>query len=95
MQDTGGGAKGFMKNKIEYTDEPLGRLSVIEGFLPPPEELVLRRNHVKATISLSKSSVDFFKKEAGKRRTSYQAMIRRLIDLYAAQYEKRFKRRSL
>ena len=83
-----------MKNKIEYTDEPLGQLSVIEDFLPPPDELVLRRDHVKVTISLSKSSVDFFKKEAGKRRTSYQAMIRRLIDLYAAQYEKRLKRRS-
>jgi hypothetical protein len=71
VQGTGGGAKGFMKNKIEYTDEPLGKLSVIEDFLPPPEELVLRRDHVKVTISLSKSSVDFFKKEAGKRQTSY------------------------
>ena len=77
-----------MKNKIKYTDEPLGRLSVINDFLPPPEELVLRQDQVKVTISLSKSSVDFFKKEAGKRRTSYQAMIRRLIDLYAARYEK-------
>ena len=84
-----------MKNKIEYTNEPLGKLSVIEDFLPPPEELVLRRDQVKVTISLSKSSVDFFKKEAGKRRISYQAMIRRLIDLYAAQYEKRLKGRSL
>ena len=95
MQATGGGANGFMKNKIKYTDESLGRLSVVKDFLPPPEELVLRRDHVKVTIALSKSSVDFFKKEAGKRRTSYQAMIRRLIDLYAAQYEKRLKRRSL
>lgn len=84
-----------MKSKIEYTDEPLGKLRVIKDFLPPPEELVLRQDHVKVTIALSKSSVDFFKKEAGKRQTSYQAMIRRLIDLYAAQYEKRFKRRSL
>ena len=94
MQATGGGANGFMKNKIKYTDEPLGRLSVVKDFLPPPDELVLRRDHVKVTIALSKSSVDFFKKEAGKRRTSYQAMIRRLIDLYAAQYEKRLKGRS-
>ena len=94
MQDTGGGAKGFMKNTIKYTNEPLGQLRVVKDFLPPPDELVLRRDHVKVTISLSKSSVDFFKKEAGKRRTSYQAMIRRLIDLYAAQYEKRLKGRS-
>ena len=83
-----------MKNKITYTDEPLGKVSVIKDFLPPPGELVFRRDHVKVTTSLSKSSVDFFKKEAKKRHTSYQAMIRRLIDLYAAQYEKRLKGRS-
>ncbi len=29
-----------MKNKIKYTDEPLGRLSVVKDFLPSPEELV-------------------------------------------------------
>lgn len=33
-----------MKGKIKYTDKPLGQLSVIEDFLPPPEELVLRRD---------------------------------------------------
>lgn len=33
-----------MKNKIEYTDEPLGKLRVLEDFLSPPEELVLRRD---------------------------------------------------
>jgi hypothetical protein len=33
-------------------------------------------------MSLSKSSVDFFKKEARKHHTSYQAMIRRLLVLY-------------
>lgn len=83
-----------MKNKITYTDEPLGKLRVIKDFLPPPDGLVLRRDHVKVTMSLNKSSVDFFKKEARKRHTSYQAMIRRLIDLYAAQYAKRLKGRS-
>lgn len=83
-----------MKNKITYTDELLGKVSVIKDFLPPPDGLVLRRDHVKVTMSLNKSSVDFFKKEARKRHTSYQAMIRRLIDLYAAQYAKRLKGRS-
>ena len=83
-----------MKNKITYTDELLGKLRVIKDFLPPPDGLVLRRDHVKVTMSLNKSSVDFFKKEARKRHTSYQAMIRRLIDLYAAQHAKRLKGRS-
>ena len=83
-----------MKNKITYTDELLGKLRGIKDFLPPPDGLVLRRDHVKVTMSLNKSSVDFFKKEARKRHTSYQAMIRRLIDLYAAQHAKRLKGRS-
>jgi len=77
-----------MKSKIKYTDEPMGELRVIRDFLPPPDRLVLKEENVKITISLKKSSVDFFKKEAQKRRTSYQRMIRRVIDWYAAQYQK-------
>jgi predicted DNA binding CopG/RHH family protein len=52
----------------------------------PPSRLVLREDNVKVTISLSKASVVFFKKQAKEHGTSYQRMIRRLIDLYAAQY---------
>jgi len=59
---------------------------VVEDFLPPPEELVFKEENVKVTISLSKSSVDFFKREAKKHRTPYQKMIRKLLDLYAAQH---------
>jgi len=40
---------------------------------------------VKVTISLSKLSVDFFKKEAKQYNTQYQKMIRRLLGEYAAQ----------
>jgi hypothetical protein len=79
--------EGFMKSKIKYADEPMGRLRVIRDFLPPPEQLVPRENKVKITISLSKSSIDFFKKEAKRNRTSYQKMIRRLVDAYASQYQ--------
>ena len=77
-----------MKSKIKYTDEPMGELRVIKDFLPPPDQLVLKEENVKITISLKKSSVEFFKKEAQKRRTSYQKMIRRVIDWYASQYQK-------
>ena len=77
-----------MKNKIEYTDESMGELRIVKDFLPPPDQLVLREDNVKVTISLSKGSVTFFKKEAEKRRTSYQKMIRRVIDLYTSQYQK-------
>jgi hypothetical protein len=77
-----------MKKKIKYTDEQMGEARVIRDFLPPPEKLVLRESNVKITISLSKASVDFFKKEAKKHSTSYQKMIRRVIDVYTEKYKK-------
>jgi len=84
------GEKGgkFMKNKIEYTDEPMGEMRIVKDFLPPPDQLVLKEDNVKVTISLSKASVTFFKREAEKRRTSYQKMIRRVIDFYTSHYQK-------
>ncbi|MCZ6548302.1 MAG: CopG family transcriptional regulator, partial [Deltaproteobacteria bacterium] len=51
-----------------------------------PEDLVFKEENIKVTMSLSKSSVEFFKREAKKHRTQYQKMIRRLLDLYAAQH---------
>jgi predicted DNA binding CopG/RHH family protein len=66
----------------------MGRLKVIKDFLPPPEQLVLKEENVKVTIALNKSSIEFFKREAQRYHTSYQKMIRRLIDLYAAQHKK-------
>jgi predicted DNA binding CopG/RHH family protein len=79
---------GFMKNRIKYTDEPMGKLTLINDFLPKPEQLVLKEENVKITISLNRSSVDFFKQKAKEYHTSYQKMIRRLIDWYASQQQK-------
>jgi predicted DNA binding CopG/RHH family protein len=76
------------KTKIKYTEEPMGNLRVIKDFLPPPDRLVLKEEKVKVTISLSKASIEFFKKEAKKHRTSYQKMIRWVIDFYTSQYQK-------
>ncbi len=73
-----------MKKKTHYTDEPLGDLQVVKDFLPPPEQLILKEDNVKVTISLSRSSLDFFKREARRNRISYQKMIRRVVDLYSA-----------
>jgi predicted DNA binding CopG/RHH family protein len=76
-----------MKTKINYTDEPIGEVQVIQDFLPSPDKLAFKEDQVKVTIGLSKSSVDFFKQEAKKHHTPYQKMIRRLLDLYAAQHQ--------
>ena len=77
-----------MKNKIEYAEEPMGDLRIIRDFLPPPDQLVMKEDNIKVTISLKKSSVSFFKKEAKRHNTSYQKMIRQVIDWYASHYEK-------
>ena len=82
--DIGGRGKKYMKAKMEYTNEPMGKVKVISDFLPSPEELALKDETVKVTIALSKTSVDFFKNEAKKYNTQYQKMIRRLLDEYTA-----------
>lgn len=74
------------KRKTKYTDEPIGRIKIVHDFLPKPKDLVLKEETTKITISLTKSSVDFFKSEADKLHTNYQAMIRTLLDKYASHY---------
>jgi predicted DNA binding CopG/RHH family protein len=88
VPDTGGKGGRFMKSKIKYTNEPMGDLKVLKDFLPKPEQLALKEENVKITISLNKSSVDFFKRKAKEQHTSYQKMIRKLIDWYATQHKK-------
>ncbi len=76
-----------MKRKTRYRDEPLGKLEIVSDFLPPPEKLVLRDDGVKVTISLSKHSVDFFKRYAALSKVPYQKMIRSLLDGYVKHHE--------
>ena len=86
--DIGGKERRYMKSKIKYSDEPMGKLKVVNDFLPPPEQLVLKEDNVKVTIALKRSSVEFFKKEAKKHRTSYQKMIRQLVYWYTSHHQK-------
>jgi len=60
----------------------MGELEVLIDFLPSSSELAFREDGVKVTLSLSKSSVYFFKSEAAKHQTQYQRMIRHLLDSY-------------
>lgn len=71
------------KQKIKYTDEPIGRLRIVKDTLPSPEELMLSEEKQRITLELTKSSLDSFKKFAQKNNASYQVMIRRLVDFYA------------
>lgn len=72
-----------MSAKIKYTDEDLGEVRVVKDFLPPIEELALKEDTVKVTISLSRFSVEFFKDAAEQHQTQYQKIIRKLLDEYA------------
>ena len=74
-----------MKKKIKYTDEPMN-YKVVKDFLPPPSELVAKEDAIKITITLNKSSVEFFKNNAEKHHTKYQKMIRSVLDQYANVY---------
>jgi len=46
----------------------IGEVKVVADFLPPPDQLALADDTVKVTLSLTRQSVDFFKREAKKRR---------------------------
>lgn len=86
MPDTGVKERNIMKTKRFDKDMPVGKLTRVKDFLPPPEKLVMPQRTVKVTIILNKSSVDFFKNQASKHRGKYQKMIRNLIDQYVMRY---------
>jgi predicted DNA binding CopG/RHH family protein len=71
------------KKAVRHSTGEIGQLRVVKDFLPRPEELALKDNNVKVTLSLSRRSVDFFKREAKRHRVPYQRMIRALVDKYA------------
>lgn len=74
-----------MKRKTDL-DMPIGKLTKVDDFLPPPEKLTLPRDDVKITLALSRRSIDFFKSQARRNHTKYQRMIREVVDLYASHY---------
>lgn len=78
-----------MKNQsVEYSKGEMGAVKIIKDFLPRPSELVMTDDNVKMTLSLSRRSIDFFKREAKKQSVPYQKMIRALVDGYAGRARK-------
>ena len=75
-----------MRKRIKYTDEPMN-FEVIGDFLPPPEKFALKEENVRITITLSKASMEFFKKHAKRTHGHYQTMIRRVLDYYVTHYQ--------
>ncbi len=73
-----------MNKPIQYSNEPLGDIEFIPDFLPSPEELALKTQNTKVTISLSSESVAYFKAAAEKHHMQYQKIIRQLLDEYVS-----------
>jgi len=72
-----------MKKRTQYTDGLVGDYEIVDDFLPPPELLIRKQEHIRVTINLNKSSVGYFKKIARTGHTRYQKIIRNLLDHYA------------
>jgi predicted DNA binding CopG/RHH family protein len=80
-----------MNKKINYTKGEIGRTKIVDDFLPSPADLVLKEDLVKVTITLSKDSINFFKKEAVKQHIPYQRIIKTLLDKYAKHFNHTYK----
>ena len=78
-----------MSKQIQYSDEPIGDFKIVADFLPSPEELSLKNDNTKVTISLSSESVAYFKSVAKKHQMQYQKIIRQLLDEYVDHQKRR------
>lgn len=75
-----------MKNRDSNYEMPRGKLVPVSDFLPPPSELMFPDDMIKITISIKRTSFDFFKREALRNHTKYQKMIREVLDRYATHH---------
>jgi hypothetical protein len=75
------------RRTIKYSDdkgEITGELRRVAGELPTLDELAGKAgSQTKVTLALDNDALAFFKREASRRRTSYQRMIRNLVRSYA------------
>jgi len=79
--------KEYMSKKmVKYKNiaelDEIKTLKQIDDFLPLPEDLVYKSKLKKVTLALSEESIEFFKKKAKELNSSYQPMIRSLLDEY-------------
>jgi predicted DNA binding CopG/RHH family protein len=72
-----------MSNTTPDPAQPLGSATLVDDFLPPPDQLVPKKTTVRVTMEFTQESIEFFKREAKRHNASYQAMIRNLVDVYA------------
>ena len=67
-------------------NKPIGKMTRVDDFLPPPEDLVIPEHMVKVTLRIEEESLEFFKEQSKKHHTKYQKMIRDVLKRYAKKY---------
>ncbi len=87
VQDTGKRGKNIMTKKTQQTDQPIGKLTRVNDFLPPPEMLVRKEQTKKITLEISMSTLEFFKSKGKELHSPYQKMIRNLLDIYVRAHQ--------
>lgn len=67
-------------------EAPVGKVTLVDDFLPPPEVLFASDDRVKITIEIEGSTLDFFKHQAQKSGSKYQRLMRQVLKQYAKKY---------
>lgn len=78
-----------MRKKIKYTNEKIGKIEIVDDFLPKPEELVFKKDTVTVKLKINDSSVEFFKEMTNKYGSNYQKIISLLLDKYSSHFSER------
>jgi hypothetical protein len=70
-----------MKNTINYSDEPM-QIGAVVDILPSPAQLAAMARTERATLTLTKTTLDYFRAAAKKEDVSYNVLIRNALDEY-------------
>jgi predicted DNA binding CopG/RHH family protein len=72
-----------MRKRTKNADRPIGKLTIVDDFLPTPAELAKEFKTQRVTIDIEKETVDFFKESADKTGAKYQRLMREVLKRYA------------
>jgi predicted DNA binding CopG/RHH family protein len=78
--------KSFMSKQINYSDEPI-KIGQIADILPSLSQLASMAQTERATLTLTRSTLSFFKKTAKENNVPYTALIRIALDEYAKRHQ--------
>lgn len=86
MQVTGEKERNFMKKQTKYSDEPI-EIGQVVDILPSPSKLAEMAQTERATLTLTQSTLSFFKRTAKENNVPYTALIRIALDEYVKHHE--------